>query len=646
MTYEYVMASNLPATARRKSEKVMSVTGTSSKVSMDHFKSKTWNYYTKLGDTFVECKVCKKQFSFHNGATGMREHLLRMHNVHNSSISQIKEHPELDFPDRDGATKRLRQSLPSDSICPSISEPQAQVIANLVLEMIISDLHSLSVVEEKGFARLVNFLEPNIELPTQAHLASMLWQKYNVMKQQLKCCLQAAPSVVLSIENWADNAKRSYLSISANVIDSNWRFCRSLLETHPVYQAKADNDLGEHLHAMVAEFGLCSNRVSCVVHDKSSMLSTYFRSFKDAYGWTSLCCTAHSLQGCVKVGLEVQEVQEALTAARDLVSFFQEDFKASCFLNSKLEAMNKPRLVLDTETYWISTLEMCQSLLDLKWAILSILEEHKAENLSEQHWKLIQDLVPALKPIWLATLFLQEEQNASISSLMPCLFGIFNSIGQSCEANNSAIKAAANQIRAEICRHWDMLDEGKLILSPAVIASFLDPRFKELRFLKPWARGELHVRVRNMLLDPSVTDQQWSLTCVPEGSIDTLRPVQDDIPAVGFDSIYDLLLGKDPTVALPEAHHQLENYIVEPVCKRTADPLQWWNSNHHRYPALARLAQQYLAIPATAVKAKNVFCMLQDPLQSRKAALEPKYLSPILFLHQNKDFLEWNLKQV
>ncbi|XP_072254307.1 E3 SUMO-protein ligase ZBED1-like, partial [Pyxicephalus adspersus] len=621
------MASNLAATARRKRENVKGVIVTSSKLSMDHFKSKMWNYYTKLGDTYVECKVCKKQFSFQNSTTGMKEHLLRMHSVHNFGVPQVKEHPELDFPEREGAAKRLKQTLPSNSMCPSISESQTQVIDNLLLEMICSDLHSLSVVEEKGFAKLVTYLEPNIELPTQTHLAGLLWHKYNVMKQQLKCSLQASPSVVLSTENWIDNSKRSYLSFTANVIDSNWRFCRYLLEIHPVHNSKADDELGEYLNSMLVEFGLSSNVVSCIVHDNPSMLSSYFRPFKDAYGWTSLCCTAHVLQGCIQAGLEVEEVKETLTAARDLVSYFQEDFKASCFLNSKLEAMNKPRLVLDEDSYWVSTLEMCQNLLDLKWAILSILEEHKVDNMSEQHWKLLQDLVPMLKTIWIATVFFQEEQNVSISSLMPCLFGIFNSIGHRCEANTSVIKAAAQQIRAEICRHWDVLDEGKLINNPAVVASFLDPRFKELRFLKPWARGELHMRVRNMLLEPCVANQQWSPVMVTEGSIDTLRPSdQDGIPTVGFESVYDLLLGRDPTVYLPEAHHQLENYMVEPVCKRTTHPLQWWNNNQQRYPALAKLARQYLAIPVTAVKPENAFRMLQDPLQSRKAALEPKHM--------------------
>ncbi|KAM3912250.1 E3 SUMO-protein ligase ZBED1-like [Leptodactylus fuscus] len=644
------MASSLGTTTRRKRDKVSALEMTSSSLSVEHCKSKVWNYYTKLGDAYVECKVCRKQFSFHSGTTMMREHLVRRHSLRSIGIPPTKEQPELDYPEQEGAVKRLRPAVPGNSLCPSVTESRPQVIASLVLEMICRDLHPLSIVEEKGFGLLLSYLEPHVDLPTATQLADMLWNKYTVVKQQLKCCLQSALSVVLSIVSWSDHSKKSCLSITANVIDNDWRLCRYLLETQHVSQNKTDDNLTERLYSVLTEFGLSSNLVSCVVHDRSASMTAHAQSFKDTYGWASLCCTSHLLQLCVQAGLQVQEVKEALGAARELVSYFQEDFKASCYLNAKLEAMNKPRLVVDTEQYWISTLEMCQSLLDLKWAILSILEEQGAKNLSDQHWKLLQDLVPMLKTIWIATAFLQEEQNASISSLMPCIHGIFTTVGQISEGTSSSIKAAAAQIRAEICQHWDMQDEGKLLTNPSAIASFLDPRFKELRFLKPWARGELHLIVRNMLsqmCEPCSTRHSWMpSSCALEDSKETLQlPVQKDKGLVAVpENVYDVLLGRDPTESMPEAHQQLESYIVEPVCKRSTDPLAWWNCNRHRFPTLARLARQYLVIPATAIKPDHAFSPVLDSLEKRRAALEPKNMNQILFLHQNKDLVEWSLK--
>ncbi|XP_068105549.1 E3 SUMO-protein ligase ZBED1-like isoform X2 [Hyperolius riggenbachi] len=632
------MASNLATTPRKKREKVTGVMVTS--------KTKLWNYYTKLSGAYVECKVCKKTFSFQNGTTSMREHLLKLHSVHSVDIPEIKDQSELDFSDQEGAAKRLKQALPSNSLCSSITESQAQAIANLLLEMIYRDLHPLTMVKEKGFVKLLAYLEPNIDLPCQTQLAGMLWHKYTIMKQQLKCCLQAIPSVVISIENWCDHSQRAYLSVTANIIDGKWKFCRYLLETQSVHQVKTQDDLAEHLQVLLGDYGLSTNKVSYIVLDRSSLVSLYDKCFKETYAWTSLCCTANILQHCVQAGLEVQEVKEALNAARGLVSYFQEDFKASCILSLKLEGMKKPRLTLDTDTYWTSTLEMCQNLLDLKWAVLSVLEQQKGEDLSEQQWKLLQDLVLMLKTVWIATEFLQEPQNASISSVVPCVFGVFVALGQTCEASNGAIKAAATQIRAEMSKYWNLLDEGILIANPAIIASFLDPRFKELRFLKPCARAELHMRVKNMLSQQNEqydSNQLWVLPHVMECTNDSLELSNHNSPSIESDSLYDLLLGRDPTACMPEVHQQLENYIVEPICKRTGDPLQWWNSNHQRYPALAGLARLYLAIPATTVEPGHAFGR-PGPLQSRRAALQPKHIDTILFLHNNKDLLDWNIK--
>ncbi|XP_073405220.1 E3 SUMO-protein ligase ZBED1-like isoform X1 [Dendrobates tinctorius] len=647
--HNYKMASGLSTTIRRKSEKVSSLEMTSSSLSMDHCKSKVWNYYTKLGDAYVECKVCKKQLSFHNSTTTMREHLVRRHSLRSIGVPQTKEQPDLDYHEREGAVKRLRQAVPINSICPSVSESRPQTIANLILEMIYRDLHPLSVVEDNGLGLLLGYLEPNFDPPTSTQLADMLWHKYTVVKQQLKCCLQSSLSVVLSIETWDDHPKKSCLSITANVIDNDWRLCRYLLETQHNLQNKSDHNLSERLYAVLTEFGLSSNLVTCVVHDQSASLTAHAQSFRVSYGWASFCCTAHVLQLCVQAGLEVQDVNEALGASRGLVSYFQEDFKASCYLGAKLEAMNKPRLSMDTERCWISTLEMCQSLLDLKWAILSILEEQGAKNLSEQHWKLLQDLVPMLKTIWIATAFLQEEQNASISSLLPCVHGIFMAVSQTSEGISS-VKAAACQIRSEICRHWDMLDEEKLITNPSAIASFLDPRFKELRFLKPCARGELHITVRNMLTqmcEPCSSQHSWMPnSSAVEGGVETFQLAvrKDKGPTVGSENVYDLLLGRDPTESMPEAHQQLENYMVEPVSKRTTDPLAWWNSNSHRFPTLARLARQYLTMPATAVKPERAFRTVPDPMEKRCDSLESKYMDQILFLHHNKDSVDLSTK--
>ncbi|XP_032084380.1 zinc finger BED domain-containing protein 1-like isoform X1 [Thamnophis elegans] len=651
---------NLGPCARRRREKGHD--GTSTSLYVDRRKSKVWNYYTKLGDAYVECNVCKKQLSFHNSTTTMREHLVRKHSIRDTLLSQLKDDqvPEPDYVAQENAIKRFRQLTPENNnpyhAGVTCAEPRTDVILELVLEMIFRDLHPLSVVKDKGFGLLIGYLEPTFVLPSPVQLSSMLWHRYNVVKQHLEHYLQTAQSIVLCAEFWLSHPNQRYLTIVTNFIDGEWRRARCILETQQVHEKKAESNLGERLYAVLTDFGLSNKSVFCMMHDSLQGLEAHASQLKCVYGWTSLCCAAHLLHLCVKAGLEAEQVQEALTAARSIVRYFQQDAKATCSLNSKLEAINKTKLklVTDTGARWITTIEMCECLLDLKWAVMSVLEEHPkgpsaVQNLADHQWKLLQDLVPVMRTLKIATSFLREEQNFSISSLMPCIHGIVTAIGQQSEEASDVIKTVVNNIRGELTQRWGILEESKLLESPAVIASFLDPRFKEMRFLSPGLRSELHKKVKAMLsqfFNPQTppTNPFWvpNADYKAEGSESAgqLSAPKDRGSSGQPQSMYDILLGKDPTESMPEIHQQLENYIVEPLCKRSTNPLDWWKSNEHRFPSVARLARQYLAIPVTVVPPDQAFAVGESALEHRRGVLAPENLDQILFLHQNFDFLE------
>lgn len=650
---------NLAPSSRRKRERG-GAEGGSAALYVDRRKSKVWNYYTKLGDAYVECNVCKKQLSFHNSTTTMREHLVRKHSIRDTLLSQLKDDqlPESDYAAPENAAKRSRQTTPESGLYPgaSCSEPRSDIILELVLEMVFRDLHPLSVVRDKGFGLLVGYLEPGFALPAPAQLSAMLRHRYNVVKQHLERYLQTAQGVVVCAEFWLSRFNRTYLTVTANFIDGEWRRARCVMETRQVddEQGEGEAGLGEKVCAVLAEFGLSGKSVFCVVHDGPRSAAANGRPLEKAYGWSSLRCAARTLQLCVQAGLEVEQVQEALSVARGIVRYFQQDAKATCSLNSKLEAINKTRLklVMDVGSRWITTMEMCESLLDLKWAIMSVLEEQPkgaaaVQNLADHQWKLLQDLVPVMRTIKIATSFLREEQNASVSSLMPCVHGIVAAIGRQAEEAGAGVKTVVGKIRAELTQRWGLAEGEKVLESPAVIASFLDPRFKEMRFLSPGLRSELHRKVKAMLSQargpPSPpAARPWgprsdSKTEAGEAVAEKERGGGGGAPA---QSVYDILLGKDPTESMPEIHQQLENYVVEPLCKRSTDPLHWWKNNERRFPAVARLSRQYLAVPATAVPPDQAFAAGESALEHRRAILAPENLDQILFLHQNFDFLE------
>ncbi|XP_062341640.1 zinc finger BED domain-containing protein 4 [Osmerus eperlanus] len=805
--------------------------------------SKVWNYCTQLNETQVECNICKKQLSFHNSTSSMREHLVRRHNVRDTLVGTIasssfqpmaqhalpsinsvtstvvnpgmfqppapfivkEEQQDSDMAAEPEETKRARacpalevggvhtnqNAVSNPDLNPSSSHSgysassvahskhsgtgvkecsakRAGMLTDLILEMVFRDLQPLSVVEERGFGLLLSCLEPHYCVPNTSQLGSLLWHRYDTLKKHLQEHLQSgmAPwSLTLCTEYWQSVAGcevggsgRLFLTISAHFVDKDWHLARCVLETLPMPDFSQESSgrgftlFGVTLKAVLSEFRLPENFVFCIVHN-TPWTPAEARGAEDCRlekehlnpagpskspqnlpeGSVALHCAGEALKLCIQEGLSVEPVRQALAEVRRIISHFQHEAHAAAALNQKAQASNKAGvcLVLDDPGRWATAIDMCESLLELKWMVSSVLEEQKAAaNLADHQWRLLQELVPVLRTVRIAASFLSEDINAPISSLMPCLHGVSRVLEQHiAESNCSVARGVMERVRSGMERHWRLGEEDALLDSPAVLSSFLDPRFKELRFLSPHARSELHDRVKELLsaetpdveecelrrggdggemedegeedeggdegvMNLGLDDTQARQThpdspgsCGSNEEVDLIVLHPNEAPrtspskgcckgsgegdsgstaglrkrgsaemgpsgSVTRDlqhgresslvslSMYDILLGVDPTERMPEIHQQLENYIAEPLCKRSLSPLHWWRSKEHRFPAVARLARKYLAIPATAVPAERAFAPRETPVTQRRATLGSQHLDHILFLHHNCDYVE------
>ncbi|XP_053341320.1 zinc finger BED domain-containing protein 4 [Clarias gariepinus] len=819
--------------------------------------SKVWDHYTQLSMHRVECNHCKRQLSFHNSTTSMREHLGRKHSIRDGAVpppntaevpnpSTLRQHvaastllnsrfatsnPPADVPTGSfqpvvpvivkeeqneeqaaeageakhtcttfthgsvgGVGSSNANSVPSQDVEPTYgfspeelnttlnnsggantsgargcSDKRAGLFTDLILEMVYRDLQPFSVVEERGFRLLLSCLEPNYPVPSPSLLGNLLCHRYHILKQCLQQHLQtglAPRCMAICTEHWrsvdgcgVEGIGQFYLTVSAHFVDSNWQLARCVLNTRPIEEYKGNTTnsgpikFANTLKAVLSEFHLPESYVFCVVHDTPwgmegrrqgsiTLDQDYQQEFPGPShasmqslpeGWEPLLCAGEALKICVQEGLYVETVRQALADARGIVLHFQHDVNAAAALNQKAEAANKgaPRLVLDDPGRWATAIDMCERLLELKWVVSSVLEEQKAApNLADHQWRLLHELVPVLKTVRIAASFLSEDINASISSLMPCLQGVSRILGQNiAECSCPVVRGIMERIRTGMEKRWRLTDEESLLDSPAVLSSFLDPRFKEMRFLSPHARSKLHDKVKELLSVQTYTDDREVDQDIDSGlevrendtvgepavlGLDDQLPIPtvasldspESCPSCGEEgdsielqqnenfvavlspehisenitdspskatggckraantaelsspltcdrqlsgrmrispvpqSMYDILLGEDPTERMPEIQQQLENYIAEPLCKRSLSPLHWWRNKEHRFPAVARLARRYLSIPATAIPADRAFAPRESPVAHRRAMLGPKNLDQVLFLHQNCDYVE------
>ena len=70
-----------------------------------------------------------------------------------------------------------------------------------------------------------------------------------------------------------------------------------------------------------------------------------------------------------------------------------------------------------------------------------------------------------------------------------------------------------------------------------------------------------------------------------------------------------------------EKESEITRYLVTPVAGVDTDVLGWWRFHACEYPCLARIARDYLAIPATSAPAERVFSGGADLVTKKRGSL-------------------------
>ena len=55
---------------------------------------------------------------------------------------------------------------------------------------------------------------------------------------------------------------------------------------------------------------------------------------------------------------------------------------------------------------------------------------------------------------------------------------------------------------------------------------------------------------------------------------------------------------------------ELELYLEFPLAKKDVDVQDWWRENGHRFPSVARMARQFLGVPASTAGVERAFSIV------------------------------------
>ena len=176
------------------------------------------------------------------------------------------------------------------------------------------------------------------------------------------------------------------------------------------------------------------------------------------------------------------------------------------------------------------------------------------------------------------------------------------------------------------------------------LASFLDPRFKKLGFLKHahdrqsiWdAMAEEMLKVINEnTFDFKDTQEEpdEDITTISEGSIedDPLHRYMGRITR-GQQGTNDDPLSKEDKIKMELNHYKNEVELPLFTGGERNCPLQWWKDRQKKFPILSRLARIYLAVQATSASSERVFSKAERVISKKRTNLDPARAGSLIWL--------------
>lgn len=350
---------------------------------------------------------------------------------------------------------------------------------------------------------------------------------------------------------------------------------------------------------------------------------------EETSSWEGLQCFGHTLQLCISdAKKEVSSFALLCVKSRSIVGHYKKSARARGRLLEIQNDMHMPALevIQDVPTHWNSEHAMLARLLKLRAPIsVELSESDSVENLSAQEWKLMNAIVRVLQPLEQATAELSADHYPTLSQVIPLLHCTRVMLEEHVSGADEAAPFASSLLRSLSTRFPDI----KMAKVPA-LAMLIDPRFKSICYTteaeKKWARALLVSTVEKLL--PSQQKQDQGCSVVPESAMGATSTVWTIFSTLSSTACQETDNG--------HTARQVCDYVSAPLLPRAENPLDWWKGRGSQsYPALAKVAQRYLSIPATQTRSERLFSTAGGVVSNRRELLLTEHVEQLVFLHEN-----------
>src|SRR6218665_1083225 len=306
-------------------------------------------------------------------------------------------------------------------------------------------------------------------------------------------------------------------------------------------------------------------------------------------------CLAHSLQLVIKDVYKSEEYSPVLGKARHLVK----TIKHSSVAMEKTGMRSGKTIISDCATRWNSTYQMLKRLILLKKVVTEVMSELNQDTLMASEWLKIDTLVELLEPFAVQTDILQTDAS-SLSNVIPSLLDLQCHLSQFQKSDvlTQMMLAKCNKRFETLlnphCVDFNPIPSASCLLDPTVAVCLLTPEMA--RFLQA---GKLFVILQATKLQAasaaSVTTNSDPIQNETSGS-----PALKKFRFLTAKLNERCMTGHDVEVSNGKnIQEEMDRYLSEVTKFGGNNASRFWAERRMIYPALAPVAEDLLAAPAS-----------------------------------------------
>jgi len=206
-------------------------------------------------------------------------------------------------------------------------------------------------------------------------------------------------------------------------------------------------------------------------------------------------------------------------------------------------------------------------------------------------------MIAILQPIYKATELLSGSTYPTLGDMRMVMLSLLAHLQHHSTVNSQA--AVAEAIKAKLEAYWPILKEA------SVLGAMLDPRSK----LSGFASDER----------PNAVATLEEIYEEYNRNGETLTEPNKPMSAR---ALFRRLATQQETPVQNIRATEIERYLMLPDEADDIDCLAWWQLQSNRFPALARIARDYLGTPASSVPCESMFSLAKRTISSTRNRLD------------------------